>query len=34
LTEGAIQRTDARTAGCDQGSVDIKQQQLHAAILS
>ena len=33
LTEGTIERAQARTTGQDQGSVDIKQQQLHAAIL-
>ena len=34
LTESAIERTNARTAGCNEGTVDIEQQQLHAAILS
>ena len=34
LTESAVERAHARTAGCDEGPVDIKQQQLHAAILS
>ena len=33
LTEGTVERPDACTTGCNQGSVDVEQQQLHAAIL-
>ena len=33
LTECPIERVDPGTAGCDQGPIDIEQQQLHAAIL-
>jgi hypothetical protein len=34
LTEGAIERAGTGTTGCNQSSVDVEKQQLHAAILS
>jgi hypothetical protein len=34
LTERAIERANACTAGRNEGSVDVEQQQLHAAILN
>jgi hypothetical protein len=34
LTEGTVERPDACTTSFNQGSVDVEQQQLHAAILS
>ena len=33
LTECPIEGTNARTTGCNQGPVDVEEQQLHAAIL-
>jgi len=33
LTESAVERANTGTSGRDQGSVNVEEQQLHAAIL-